>query len=311
VTLLAWTERTMTRLRVDSRPSGSPPSLGRVAVVSVLSILISLAADLALVKWATSAFPATTNYAHFRFVDYGTLTIVGVAAACAAWFVITRVTSSARWLFLRLAVTVMLALWIPDLYLFAKGEPTSAVFFLMLMHLVIALVTYNALVRVAPVRDNGVTRESLMIASGDRRVISRRAWTTMMLLVGAEMLVGFAELLSVPFDRPNGWVISQGEAVTIVHGVLGGFLGFGALIIFALASREGRVERIAATVGLIGVGIGGIGGFFCYAHSLRLVGMVLMFLGAATAFFGYLMPTIDDAPDTSQFLPPSSPSTSP
>ena len=305
MTLLAWTERTMTRLRVDSRPSGSPPSLGRVAVVSVLSILISLAADLALVKWATSAFPATTNYAHFRFVDYGTLTIVGVAAACAAWFVITRVTSSARWLFLRLAVTVMLALWIPDLYLFAKGEPTSAVVFLMLMHLVIALVTYNTLVWLAPVDEADVSRENAINAPQERRVISRRAWTTMMLLVGAEMLMGFVELLSVPYDRPNGFVIRQGEAITIVHGALGGVLGFGALVIVALASREGRVEHIAAGVGLVGVGIGGIGGFLCYAYSLRLVGMVLMFLGAATAFFGYLMPTIDDAPNPAQFRPPS------
>ena len=297
MTVLSWAERLLTRLRVDSLPSETPPSVPRLLVVSVLSIVISLVADVGLVKWATIASPSTENYSHFRFVDYGTLTIVGVAGACAAWFVVTRLTSSPRWLFLRLAITVTLALWIPDLYLFVKGEPKSAVFFLMMMHLVIALVTYNALVRVAPVRDNGVTRESPMIASGDRPVTSRRAWTTMMLLVGAEMLVGFAELLSVPFDRPNGWAISQGEAVTIVHGVLGGFLGFGALVIFALAAREGRVERIAATVGLMGVGIGGIGGFFCYAHSLRLVGMALMFLGAATAFFGYLMPTIDDAPD--------------
>jgi hypothetical protein len=127
----------------------------------------------------------------------------------------------------------------------------------------------------------------------------------MILLVGAEMLMGFVELLSVPYDRPNGFVIRQGEAITIVHGALGGVLGFGALVIVALASREGRVEHIAAGVGLVGVGIGGIGGFLCYAHSLRLVGMVLMFLGAATAFFGYLMPTIDDAPNPAQFRPPS------
>jgi drug/metabolite transporter (DMT)-like permease len=120
----------------------------------------------------------------------------------------------------------------------------------------------------------------------------------MMLLVGVEMLLGFGELLLVPFDRPNGWVIRQGEAVTLVHGALGGVLGFGALVVFLVASREGRVERIAAWVGIIGVAIGGIGGFFCYAHSLRLVGMILMFIGAATAFFGYLMPAIDDVQDT-------------
>lgn len=286
----------------------------RVLWVSVLSMVVSLAGDAGLVKWATSAFPSTKDYAHYRFVDYGPLTIVGVAGACLAWFAITRVTSSPRWLFFRLAVTVMFGLWIPDLYLFVRGEPTSAVLSLMLMHLVIALVTYNALVHLAPVRQSelvnvgspswsakAVTDRSEKVATHG---VSRGAWTTMMMLVGAEMLIGFAELLSVPFDRPNGWVVSQGEAITLVHGALGGVLGCGALAIFALASREGRVERIAAIVGLIGVAIGGLGGLFCYAHSLRLIGMVLMFLGAATAFFGYLMPTIDDAPDPAQFLPP-------
>ena len=311
MTLRAWTDRTLTRLRIDSSPSGSLPSVGRVVAVSVLSALVSLAGDVALVTWSTRAFPADKNYSHFHFVDYGTLTIVGVAAACAAWFVITRVTSSARWFFFRLTVTVMLALWIPDLYLFARSEPTSAVAVLMLMHLVIALVTYNALVRLAPVREAEVFREKAINAPRARRIISRRAWTTMMLLVGGEMLIGFAELLSVPYDRPDGFVIRQGEAISIVHGALGGVLGFGALVIIALASREGRIERIAATVGLVGVGIGGIGGFLCYAHSLRLAGMVRMFLGAATAFFGYLMPTIDDETDSAQFRPPSSSSSRP
>jgi hypothetical protein len=280
-------------------------------IVSVLCVIISLMADVALVKWATSAFPQTKNFAHFRFVDYGTLTIVGVAAACATWFVITRVTSSAHWLFLRLAVAVMLVLWIPDLYLFLKGEPTSAVVFLMLMHLVIALVTYNALVRLAPVSRAEVSREAAIDATQERRVLSRRAWTTMLLLVGAEMLIGFVELLSVPYERPDGFVIRQGEAITIVHGALGAILGFGALVIVVLASREGRIERIAAAVGLVGVGIGGIGGFLCYDHSLRLIGMVLMFLGAATAFFGYLMPTLDEAPNPAQFRPPGSSSSHP
>ena len=43
-------------------------------------------------------------------------------------------------------------LWLPDVYILVKGQPAKAVGFLFLMHLAIALVTYNALVRVAPVR---------------------------------------------------------------------------------------------------------------------------------------------------------------
>lgn len=298
MTSRTWTERALGRFRIDSLPSGTLPSALRVLFVALLSIAISLVADAGVIKWATTAFPATMNYSHYRFVDYGTLTIVGVAAACAAWFVVTRVTSSPRWLFFRLAITMTFALWIPDLYLLAKNESTNAVLYLMFMHLVIGVVTYNALVRLAPVRDRVESPTITTKLATTRPVLSRRAWSTMMLLVGVEMLLGFGELLLVPFDRPNGWVIRQGEAVTLVHGALGGVLGFGALVVFLVASREGRVERIAAWVGIIGVAIGGIGGFFCYAHSLRLVGMILMFIGAATAFFGYLMPAIDDVQDT-------------
>jgi len=43
-------------------------------------------------------------------------------------------------------------LWLPDVYILVKGQPAAAVAFLFLMHLAIALVTYNALVRLAPIR---------------------------------------------------------------------------------------------------------------------------------------------------------------
>jgi hypothetical protein len=56
---------------------------------------------------------------HFQFSDYGKLTVIGVIIACAGWPVVTRVSSQPRWLFLRLAI---------------------------------AVVTYNLLVHVAPVR---------------------------------------------------------------------------------------------------------------------------------------------------------------
>ena len=69
-----------------------------------------------------------------------------------AWPVVTRVSSAPRWLFLRLAVLVTVVLWLPDLYILHQGQPPSAVAVLMLMHLAIAQVTYNLLVRLAPVR---------------------------------------------------------------------------------------------------------------------------------------------------------------
>jgi hypothetical protein len=55
-------------------------------------------------------------------------------------------------LFFRLAILVTLALWLPDLYILDLGQPGRAVAVLMLMHLAIALITYNCLVHIAGVR---------------------------------------------------------------------------------------------------------------------------------------------------------------
>jgi hypothetical protein len=39
--------------------------------------------------------------------------------------------------------------------------------------------------------------------------------------------------------------------------------------------------------------LGAVGGALCVSHPLRLLGMALMFVGVAVAFFGYLIPMID------------------
>jgi len=39
---------------------------------------------------------------------------------------------------------------VPDVYIWVQGEPFRGVLVLMAMHLAIAVVTYNALVRIAP-----------------------------------------------------------------------------------------------------------------------------------------------------------------
>jgi hypothetical protein len=46
-------------------------------------------------------------------------------------------------------------LWLPDLYILDLGQPGRAVAVLMCMHLAIALVTYNCLVHIAPVKAAG------------------------------------------------------------------------------------------------------------------------------------------------------------
>ena len=117
-----------------------------------VSIAGSLAADAILVVIGTTLFPSTKGYAHFQFHDYAKLTVIGVVIACLAWPVVTRISSAPRWLFFRLAVLVTLVLWLPDLYLLDLGQPGRAVAVLMVMHLAIALVTYNSLVHIAQVR---------------------------------------------------------------------------------------------------------------------------------------------------------------
>jgi CDP-diglyceride synthetase len=89
---------------------------------------------------------------HFQFSDYARLTIIGVIIACVAWPIVTRISSAPRWLFFRLAIVVTVVLLLPDVYLLEQGQPAKAVAVLMCMHLAIALVTYNALVRLAPIR---------------------------------------------------------------------------------------------------------------------------------------------------------------
>ena len=145
------TERALALARIDFSPPHRPPSWWRVLVATALSIVLSLAADAALVAIGTRLFPSTKGYAHFQFHDYAKLTVIGVLIACAAWPIVARVSSAPRWLFFRLAIVVTLVLLLPDLYIWHQGQPAKAVLVLMTMHVAIALVTYNLLVRLAPV----------------------------------------------------------------------------------------------------------------------------------------------------------------
>jgi hypothetical protein len=138
--------------RVDFRPRHAQPKASRVALATVAAIAGSLLADALLVVIGQALFPATKGYAHFQFQDYAKLTVIGVIIACAAWPVVTRVSSDPRWLFFRLAILVTVVLLLPDFWILYRGQPADAVAVLMVMHLAIAVVTYNLLVRLAPVR---------------------------------------------------------------------------------------------------------------------------------------------------------------
>src|SRR5271168_937034 len=136
-------------IRVDFAPAHRPPSAVRMVAATVASLAGSLAADAILVVIGTAIIPATKGYVHFRFSDYAKLTIIGVLIACLAWPIVTRISSSPRWLFFRLAILVTLVLFAPDVWILQQGQPPRDVAILMCMHLAIAVVTYNALVRIA------------------------------------------------------------------------------------------------------------------------------------------------------------------
>src|ERR1700734_516911 len=138
--------------RIDLRPPHAQPRISRVRLAPLGAGAGSLVVDALLVVIGQAVFPSTKGYAHFQFSDYAKLTVIGVLIACLAWPIVTRISSVPRWLFLRLAILVTLVLWLPDVYILARGAPGRAVAVLMTMHLAIALVTYNCLVHIARVQ---------------------------------------------------------------------------------------------------------------------------------------------------------------
>jgi hypothetical protein len=153
-------DRSLDLVKIDFSPAHRPPATSRVALATVVSLGGSLLADALLVMICTAVYPSTKGYVHFQFQDYAKLTIIGVIIACAAWPIVTRISSAPRWLFFRLAIVVTVVLLLPDLYILGTGQPAKAVGALVGMHLAIALVTYNALVRLAPVRSRVVRARS-------------------------------------------------------------------------------------------------------------------------------------------------------
>ena len=142
----------MSLARIDFAPAHRQPSTLRLLLASAVSIAGSLIADAVIVALGEAVWSDTKGYVHFKFADYGKLTVIGVVIACIAWPIVTRVCAAPRWLFLRLAVLVTLVLLLPDVYIWYLGQPGNAVTVLMVMHLAIGVVTYAALVHLAPTR---------------------------------------------------------------------------------------------------------------------------------------------------------------
>jgi H+/Cl- antiporter ClcA len=149
--------------RVDWSPSRRQPALERIAIATVLAVAAALVADALIVAAGTALFPSTAGYGHFRFDDYAKLTVIGVVAGCAGWPLVSRISAAPRWLCSRLAVLITLVLFLPDLWLLAKGQPPRAVAVLMTMHVAVALITYQIVVHVAPASDRHPLGKALVM----------------------------------------------------------------------------------------------------------------------------------------------------
>jgi hypothetical protein len=309
VTVPPWTDRAAAVLRLDRRPPHRPPTVASTALATMAALAGSLAADAVLVVLATRLFPSTRGYVHFRFSDYGELTVIGVLVACLAWPVTVRLSSAPRWLFLRLAVLVTLVLWLPDIWILSQGQPPRAVGMLMVMHLAVALVTYNVLVHLAPVRPprEVVQRDGITPAANRSRQpsrpagdlsphLARRAGILMGSLVGLELVLGIGTLVVVPYDRPDAWLPAHGHLLYLLHATLGGVLGLGALVLLLAARQAPRLAHLGTIVGFVGILLAAVGGVASVAHPTRLLGVGLMLIGVVVAGFGYVMLIVPVAP---------------
>ncbi|MHB1710972.1 MAG: hypothetical protein ACYCV7_06165 [Acidimicrobiales bacterium] len=309
-------DRALAVARVDLAPSARPPSAPATLTATVVAVVGSLATNAALVAVGTAAFHSTVGFKYFRFFDYGSLTVMGALTGCAAWPVVTRLSSTPRWLFYRLAIAVSLLLFLPDGWLLVRHDSAPAVAVLMVMHLAIAVITYNALVRLAPVRtiEGAPAADALALdrQAADALALDRQAgptspaekdpprtfvWVAMMIGVGVELALGVVTLVLVPSGRPSGWIPTEGSAVYLAHAIFGGILALGALTLVRTVRRLDRMSRIAVVAGLFGIALAAGGGILAIDLPTRLLGMGLMLVGSLTAGFAYLMPIIEALPD--------------
>jgi hypothetical protein len=173
--------RRLDRLRwwatFDWSPPHRPPTLGRFVLATASALSGSLVADGVVVAVTEHLYPSLRHYAHFTPVAWVGLSVIGILGASAGWPVVAAFTRRPRWLYGWMAFAVTLVLLLPDIALLGQGNPGKAVAALMTMHMTIAVVTFESLVRLAPERPihhpwvDGVV-EQLAPASGigaDRR----------------------------------------------------------------------------------------------------------------------------------------------
>jgi Family of unknown function (DUF6069) len=137
-------------LRLDLPRGAARPSAWRWILGTVVAVGASLFACFGLVQIAVALSPALAEYGHFHFGDYSKLTIIGVIVACVGWPIVAWLTTQARRLYLWLAIAVTVVSLAPDAWILHLGQPTLGVATLAVMHLALAMITYPAMVFIAP-----------------------------------------------------------------------------------------------------------------------------------------------------------------
>ncbi len=130
----------------------SQPRGGRFALATIAAVAGSVTACAILAVAGAAVFPSTRGYEHFQFADYAKLTVVGVLVACAGWLVAAALSSRARRLYLWAAVATTVVSFAPDIWILAHGQTAEGVLVLGLMHIAVAVITYVAVVTIAPQR---------------------------------------------------------------------------------------------------------------------------------------------------------------
>ncbi len=157
----------LTRVRSLPVLPGHPP-LARLAAAGAAAVAGSLLVTWALARAGLALFTVPAVFDKLRFATYAPLTVLGVVGAVIAWALVSRYSPSPVRLLGRLAVLVTVLLLVPDVLLLPQAdEPAGPVVMLMIMHIAIAVVSYLALVRLAPVA------VAAPVAERERSVLAR------------------------------------------------------------------------------------------------------------------------------------------
>ena len=120
-----------------------------------------------------------------------------------------------------------------------------------------------------------------------------RLATALAVLVIVEFGLGVAALATIPSGRPSGFVPRIGSGLYVIHASLAVPLVIGGALLIGRVARSTRMARLSGWIGAVGVGVAGLGGLLCAPASLRLLGIGVMFIGAAVAGFGYFLPVFE------------------